>query len=207
MPGASLLFPQTATFHYDFSPLELKILCPEVNMKYLLAIAVSLVVIACGCKVSKPGSMEGKVMNEVKQKITVGGKDDQNQAPDTQASIDEGKEHFGHHCQICHGLDGQNTGVPFAMQMSPPVADLKSKDVQDYTDGQLHWIIVNGVNPSGMPAWKGILEEDEMWKIVRYLRHLPEKGSLGIPEVFKEEQEEHQEMKSGARAPEHHHHH
>jgi hypothetical protein len=61
----------------------------------------------------------------------------------------------------------------------------------------LHWIIVNGINPSGMPAWKGILEDDEMWKIVRYLRHLPEKGSLGTPEVFKEEQEEHQEMKSG----------
>jgi mono/diheme cytochrome c family protein len=176
-------------------------------MRYLLAIAVSLLVIACGCKVSKPGSMEDKVMSEVKQKITIGGKDDQNQAPDTQASIDEGKEHFGHHCQICHGLDAQNTGVPFAMQMSPPVADLKSKDVQDYTDGQLHWIIVNGINPSGMPAWKGILEEDEMWKIVRYLRHLPEKGSLGIPEIFKEEQEEHQEMKSGAHAPAQHHHH
>jgi S-disulfanyl-L-cysteine oxidoreductase SoxD len=164
------------------------------------------------CKVSKPGSMEGRVMTEVKQKVTIGGKSDVNPVPDVEASINEGKEHFGHHCQICHGLDGQNTGVPFAQQMSPPVADLKSKDIQDYTDGQLHWIIVNGINPSGMPAWKGILEDDEMWKIVRYLRHLPEKGSLGVPEVFKEEEEEHKEMEAGgAKKPAHshadHHHH
>jgi mono/diheme cytochrome c family protein len=166
-------------------------------MKRSLAIVVCVVLIGIGCKVSRPGSVESKVMTEVKQKVTIGGKDDQNPVPDTQANIDEGKEHFGHHCQICHGLDGQNTGVPFAQQMSPPVADLKAKDVQDYTDGQLHWIIVNGINPSGMPAWKGILEEDEMWKIVRYLRHLPEKGTMGIPEVFKQEQKEHQEMNSG----------
>ncbi|HVH87438.1 MAG TPA: cytochrome c [Terriglobales bacterium] len=178
-------------------------------MKYAVLVVFSLALIASGCKVNKPGSMEEKVMTEVKQEITVGGKDDQNPVPDTQANVEEGKGHFGHHCQICHGLDGQNTGVPFAQQMSPPVADLKSKAVQGYTDGQLHWIIVNGINPSGMPAWKGILEDDEMWKIVRYLRHLPAKGSLGTPEVFKEEEEEHQKMKAGAPqehpAPHHHH--
>ena len=167
-------------------------------MRYFaVVVAVSAVTLLCSCKVSKPGSVENKVMTDIKQKVTIGGKDDQNPVPDTEENINAGKEHFGHHCQICHGLDGQNTGVPFAQQMSPPVADLKSKDVQDYTDGQLHWIIVNGINPSGMPAWKGILEDDEMWKVVRYIRHLPEKGSLGTPEVFKEEEEQHEQMESG----------
>lgn len=177
----------------------------------LLTVAVGFLTFASACKVSQPGSVENKVMDEVKQKVTIGGKDDQNPIPDTRANIDEGKGHFGHHCQICHGLDGQNTGVPFAAQMSPPVADLSTPAVQAYTDGQLHWILENGINPSGMPAWKGILEEDEMWKIVRYIRHLPPKGSLGAPEVFKEEEEEHKEMESGAGhqhpagAHEHHH--
>jgi mono/diheme cytochrome c family protein len=172
----------------------------------------TLLFLGSACKVSKPGSVESGVMKEVKRNVTVGGKNDQNPVPDNQANVDDGKGHFGHHCQICHGLDGQNTGVPFAQQMSPPVADLKSPDVQAYTDGQLHWIIENGINPSGMPAWKGILEEDEMWKIVLYMRHLPAKGSLGAPAVFKEEEEEHKEMESGAghqHAPEagqHHHH-
>jgi len=43
-----------------------------------------------------------------------------------------------------------------------------------------------------------------MWKVVRYIRHLPEKGSLGVPAVFKEEEEEHKQMES-AGSPEHHH--
>jgi mono/diheme cytochrome c family protein len=169
--------------------------------RLLLTLAVGSLISASACKVSQPGSVENKVMTEMKQKVTIGGKDDQNPVPDNQANIDEGKGHFGHHCQICHGLDGQNTGVPFAAQMSPPVANLASPDVQAYTDGQLHWIIENGINPSGMPAWKGILEEDEMWKIVRYIRHLPPKGSLGAPEIFKEEEEEHKEMESGHQHP------
>src|SRR4029077_9294525 len=59
-------------------------------------------------------------------------------------------------------------------------------------DGQLKWIIENGINPSGMPAWNGILSHEEMWNIVRFLRHLPVKGSLGIPNIYKEEQEEHE---------------
>src|SRR5215470_7251785 len=175
-----------------------------VTKRFGLVLIIVLVALFNACKVSQPGSVESGVMKEVKKNITIGGKDDRNPVPDNQASVNEGKGHFGHHCQICHGLDGQNTGVPFASQMSPPVADLKSADVQAYTDGQLHWILVNGINPSGMPAWKGILEEHEMWKIVRYIRHLPEKGSLGTPAVFKEEEEEHKQMES-AGSHEHHH--
>jgi len=153
-----------------------------------------------GCKAGKPGSFEGALVKRVKQNITVGGKDRVNPAPDNEASIQEGKAHFQHHCQICHGLDGHNTGVPFAEKMDPPVADLGDKDVQEYADGQLKWILENGMAPSGMPGWRGILDDDEMWKMVRFIRHLPAKGSQGIPEVYKEEAEEHEEMRSGAQA-------
>jgi mono/diheme cytochrome c family protein len=53
-------------------------------------------------------------------------------------------------------------------------------------DGQLKWIIENGIRFSGMPGWKGVLEDDEMWSIVRFLRHLPAEGSQGISAVFEE---------------------
>jgi mono/diheme cytochrome c family protein len=147
-----------------------------------------------GCKVSAPGGAETKLMTTMKHSVTIGGKDDKNPTPDTPDTYKEGQEHFGHHCQICHGMDGQATGVPFATKMSPPVPDLKSKDVQDYTDGQLKWIIDNGIEPSGMPGWKGILSDEEAWNIVRFIRHLPAKGSLGTPAIFKEEAEEHEKM-------------
>jgi mono/diheme cytochrome c family protein len=84
----------------------------------------------------------------------------------------------------CHGLDGQNTGVPFADRMSPPVPSLTGSDVQSYTDGQLKWIIDYGIWPSGMPGSKGVLSDDEIWSIVLYLRHLPPAGSLGEPEMY-----------------------
>src|SRR5260221_676798 len=134
------------------------------------------------------GSIESAFIKGVKQTVTVGGKDVKNPIADAPENVKEGAEHFQHHCQICHGLDGQATGVPFAGQMSPPVPDMTSKDVQDYADGQLKWIIENGISPSGMPAWKGIMTDEEMWKMVLYMRHLPPKGSLGQPDVFKEEE-------------------
>jgi S-disulfanyl-L-cysteine oxidoreductase SoxD len=159
-----------------------------------------------GCKAGEPGKMEKSVVTEVKHAMTIGGKDDKNPTPDTADTVKEGAEHFQHHCQICHGLDGQNTGVPFAEKMAPPVADLSSKDVQDYADGQLKWIIENGIKPSGMPGWKGILDDEEMWNIVRFIRHLPAKGSLGAPAIYKEEAEEHEHMKQDESKPHTHTH-
>lgn len=103
---------------------------------------------------------------------------------DKPANVDSGRVAFSHYCGACHGLDGQNTGVPFADQMAPPVPLLNSQPVQSYTDGQLHWIVENGVSPSGMPASKGILTENELWSIVVYLRHLPPAGSLGEPAMY-----------------------
>jgi mono/diheme cytochrome c family protein len=112
-------------------------------------------------------------------------------APDDVSTFNRGAEHFQRHCQVCHGLDGHTTGVPFARNISPAVPDLGTTDIQKYTDSQLKWIIENGIRMSGMPGWKGLLEDDAMWQMVRYIRHLPLRGSLGTPEVFEREGEEH----------------
>ncbi len=136
------------------------------------------------CKVTQPGSLETAVVETVKQRITVGGKNDVSPLPSNSENIKAGGENFSHYCFACHGLDGQNTGVPFAERMSPPVPELTAPSVQGYADGQLKWIIDNGISPSGMPASKGILIDDEIWQIVAYLLHLPPKGSLGEPAVY-----------------------
>jgi mono/diheme cytochrome c family protein len=123
-------------------------------------------------------------MTVAKRKFLVGGKSQMNPLQSDAASIADGKEAFSHYCAACHGLDGQNTGVPFADRMSPPVPQLSSRDVQAYTDGQLKWVIDYGIWPSGMPESKGMLSDDEIWSIVIYLRHLPPAGSLGEPEMY-----------------------
>jgi cytochrome c553 len=142
------------------------------------------VVVMCGCKVTKPGALEWRTMQAVKHHVTVGNKSEKNPLSFTPENLANGKEAFGHYCIACHGLDGQNTGVPFADSMSPPLPSLASMEVQSYTDGQLKWVIDNGVSPSGMPASKGTLNDEEIWSIVLFLRHLPPAGSVGEPEMY-----------------------
>ena len=146
------------------------------------AVAVSLMI--CACKVSPPGRLETSMIEWGKHNVTVGGKHDRNPVRATGENIKLGERAFGYYCVVCHGLDGQNTGVPFAANMSPPIPPLTSPDVQRYTDGQLKWVIANGIAPSGMPASKGTLDDDEIWHIVIYLRHLPAAGSRGEPHVY-----------------------
>ena len=137
-----------------------------------------------GCKANPPGAAERRIMEAAKHKFFVRNKAGRNPLHNSAEVIADGKEAFTHYCVACHGYDGQNTGVPFADRMSPPVPSLASADVQEYTDGQLKWVIDNGIRPSGMPGSKGVLSDDEIWSIVVYLRHLPVAGSVGEPEMY-----------------------
>ncbi len=140
--------------------------------------------LAAGCRATPPGPVETATVRWVKHNITVKGAKDRSPLTHSPTVMQEGKTAFGYYCVVCHGLDGQNTGVPFANSLSPPVPSLASREVQRYSDGQLKWIIENGISPSGMPASRGILSDEEMWSIVDYLRHLPPAGSLGEPRVY-----------------------
>jgi mono/diheme cytochrome c family protein len=151
-------------------------------------VGLGLLFLLGGCKAKSPGRWETAVITQAKHSILVGDRRVKNPLPATPANIAAGKESFSHYCVACHGLDGQNTGVPFADSMSPPVPSLASQTVQAYTDGQLKWIVTNGLRPSGMPSSKGILTEEELWAAVLYIRHLPAAGSLGEPAAYGENQ-------------------
>jgi mono/diheme cytochrome c family protein len=151
-------------------------------MTYLVSAA--LLFLIAGCKANPPGNLEARIVTTAKHRFLVGNRSEKNPLQSTPEALADGKEAFSHYCVACHGNDGQNTGVPFADRMSPPVPSLASRDVQDYTDGQLKWVIDYGIWPSGMPGAKGILSDDEIWSIVVYLRHLPPAGSQGEPEMY-----------------------
>lgn len=153
-------------------------------MRVMAGAALVIVGVLAGCRASTPGRTTTAVMDNAKRWIFVRGKRDRNPIAVSAQSMADGREAFGHYCVVCHGLDGQATGVPFAEQMDPPVPALASSAVQRYTDGQLKWVIDKGVAPSGMPASRGILSDNEQWSIVIYLRHLPPAGSMGEPAIY-----------------------
>jgi mono/diheme cytochrome c family protein len=140
-----------------------------------------------GVQARAPRKWERGIITFAKHKWLIGGKSLRNPSVASASDAAEGQKTFSHYCFACHGLDGQNTGVPFAENMSPPAPSLASPDVQSYSDGQLFWVIDNGLWPSGMPAAHGILTDDEIWSIVAYIRHLPPQGSLGEPRAYSEE--------------------
>jgi mono/diheme cytochrome c family protein len=149
-----------------------------------ISLGTLLVAGLAGCKANPPGKLEAATVNFAKHHITVGNKKAKNPLPVSPDTLADGKEAFSHYCVACHGMDGQNTGVPFTDHISPPIPSLASLDVQSYTDGQLKWILDYGIWPSGMPGSRGTLSDDELWSIVMYLRHLPPAGSQGTPDMY-----------------------
>ncbi len=89
----------------------------------LLLIGVSLQ----GCKATAPGKAETAVMTKAKHTMFIGNKHTRNPIAYNPQSVVDGKEAFSHYCVACHGMDGQNTGVPFADTMDPPVPSLASQ--------------------------------------------------------------------------------
>src|SRR6266852_5299666 len=86
--------------------------------------------------------------------------------------------HFADHCAICHGNDGGGeTMIGGGLYPKPP--DLRLPETQNLTDGELFWIIENGVRFTGMPAFANPEEHGghggslESWKLVHFIRHLP----------------------------------
>jgi cytochrome c553 len=148
------------------------------------AVAAIIMTGLAGCKADPPGNLETKTITFAKHHIFIGNKSQRNPLPYNKGTWDDGKEAFSHYCVACHGTDGQNTGVPFLDHISPPIPSLASEEVQTYTDGQLKWILDNGIRPSGMPGSAGTLSDDELWSIIVFLRHLPPVGSQGVPDLY-----------------------
>ncbi len=86
-----------------------------------------------------------------------------------------GLAHFADHCATCHANDGSgNTAM--GRNLFPPAPDMRLAATQDLTDGELFYIIEEGVRFTGMPAWSsGTPEGEELgWQLVHFIRRLPQ---------------------------------
>jgi mono/diheme cytochrome c family protein len=84
----------------------------------------------------------------------------------------EGLVEFRESCLSCHGA-GKTPSAEFAAGLNPGAPSLDSKNIQSMSDGELFWVISHGIRATGMPAFAGSKDENEIWKIVAFARHLP----------------------------------
>jgi Cytochrome C oxidase, cbb3-type, subunit III len=84
----------------------------------------------------------------------------------------ESRAHFADHCATCHANDGSGQ-TEIGQRFYPKVPDMRLPDTQRLTDGELYWIIENGVRLTGMPAWGTGGDNDlDTWKLVHFIRRL-----------------------------------
>jgi len=134
--------------------------------------------------------------------------------------IAEARAHWADHCFSCHANDGSgNTAM--GKNLYPPAPDMRLLATQQLTDGELFYIIQNGIRLTGMPAWGtgASHDEEDSWKLVHFIRHLPqltleekraiEKLNPKSADELREEEEEEKFLRgedSNETSAEHHHH-
>ena len=78
-------------------------------------------------------------------------------------AVAAGRRIYLDHCAHCHGNDADGT------KKRP---SLKSTRVQQQaTDGDLHWLLVNGNRGQGMPSWVK-LGDPQIWQVICYVKSL-----------------------------------
>jgi mono/diheme cytochrome c family protein len=103
----------------------------------------------------------------------------------------EGADHFGDHCAVCHNNDGRGGGE-IGPHLYPRVPDMTRPRTQDLTDGEIFYIISNGVRWTGMPAWKDDHTPEETWRLVSFIRHLPSLTPDELEQIEKASGEHHE---------------
>lgn len=117
--------------------------------------------------------------------MPAGAKQKLNPIANSKEVLDEAMAHWADHCAVCHSNDGSGQ-IEMGRQMYPHAPDMRKDQTQQLTDGELFYIIENGIRLSGMPAWGGTeAGAKDSWKLVYFIRHLPQMSAREMSEMEK----------------------
>jgi len=146
-----------------------------VGATVLLGIVVAYVVTTGLDARARPGSWETRVARSVRRLAVPGAiRSRRNPVSPSPEMFEDALAHFADHCASCHANDGSGD-TDFGRGLFPPPPDLRAAATQQLTDGELFYIIENGVRFTGMPAFGTgtAAGAEESWKLVHFIRHLP----------------------------------
>jgi mono/diheme cytochrome c family protein len=120
-----------------------------------------------------PSSIETYVATTARRlSIPASERNTKNPFAPTAEVLSEARAHFADHCAICHGNDGSGK-TQIGQNLYPKAPDMRLPDTQNLADGELYCTIHNGIRLTGMPAWGTEQKDDDSWKLVVFIRHLP----------------------------------
>ena len=98
---------------------------------------------------------------------------EKNTLPPSPELMAEARAHFADHCAICHANNGSGK-TEIGQNLYPKAPDMRLPQTQSLTDGELYYTIHNGIRLTGMPAWGTAEKDEDTWKLVLFIRHLPQ---------------------------------
>ena len=121
-----------------------------------------------------PSAMEAYVARAARKlSVPASERNAKNPYPPTPETLSEARSHFADHCATCHGNDGSGK-TEIGQHLYPKPPDMRQPETQNLTDGEMYYIIHNGIRLTGMPAWGEPGKDDDSWKLVLFIRHLPQ---------------------------------
>ena len=86
---------------------------------------------------------------------------------------------------ICHGTaNGEASASPVAKGEYPRPPQLATDGVEDDAEGVSYWKIKHGIRLTGMPSWAGALNDQQIWTLALFLKHM-DKLPPGAQESWK----------------------
>jgi mono/diheme cytochrome c family protein len=132
-----------------------------------------------------PGPIETRVSRTARHfLVPAGARARTSPAPRTPDTLLAGMEHWADHCASCHANSGAGD-TDLGRSLYPPPPDMRQAATQNLTDGELFYIIENGVKLTGMPAWGTGTDESarSSWHLVQFIRRLPSLSEAELAEM------------------------
>lgn len=83
----------------------------------------------------------------------------------TEATLLAGAALYQQHCAACHGLPGApKPAIAQGMFPRPPQL-FQGKGVTDDEPGETYWKVANGIRLTGMPGFRSILKDEQLWQV------------------------------------------
>lgn len=121
----------------------------------------------------EPSALEARVARSLRHlAIPSADREARNPIAATPRGLAEGLAHFADHCAVCHANDGSGQ-TSIGRGLYPRAPDMRRATTQDLSDGELFYIIENGVRLTGMPAWGSASSAEGSWHLVHFIRRMP----------------------------------